>query len=165
MRISRIIVAPMLAVGAAALAGGCASFKTASVPKEERVTVAQLSAPARATVEKLTAGGRVDKIDKEVERGKVVYDVEATVGGKPAGFLIADFDGEVLGTETGIEFGQLPAPVQAAAEEYFGTSKGLTAEKGVEYGETSYEVQGPKDGETVEVTFDPTGKRTREEKQ
>jgi len=164
MRIGLIIVARMLVVGAAALASGCASIKTASEPKEERVTLVQLSAPARATVEKLTAGGRVDQIDKQVERGKVVYDVDATVGGKPAGFLIADSDGEVLGTETSIKFGELPAPVQAAAEKYFGTSKGLTAEKGVEWGETSYELQGPKDGETVEVTFDPTGKLTREEK-
>src|SRR5438876_12001127 len=59
--------------GVAGLAAGCAGMKSS---KETRVTIADLSAPARTTVEKMTAGGTVDKIDKEVERGRVVYDVE-----------------------------------------------------------------------------------------
>ena len=65
----RSIIAPMLAVGVASLVAGCAS------PKPVRVTVAELSPAARGTVEKVTAGGKVDQIDKEVERGRVVYDV------------------------------------------------------------------------------------------
>ena len=152
-RISRFMIALLPAVAAAGLAAGCASTK------EQRVSLTQMSAPARATVEKETAGGKIDQIDKEVEKGKVVYDVEATVGGKHVEFLIADADGAVLGTETEIEFNQLPEPVRAAAEKYFGTSAGLKAMKGVEYGETHYEIEGPKGGKTVEVTFDPAGKR------
>ena len=152
-RISRFIIALMPAVAAAGLAAGCTSTK------EQRVSLAQMSAPARTTVEKETAGGKIDQIDKEVEKGKVVYDVEATVGGKHVEFLIADADGAVLGTETEIEFNQLPEPVRAAAEKYFGTSAGLKAMKGVEYGQTHYEIEGPKGGKTVEVTFDPAGKR------
>jgi len=31
--------------------------------------------------------------------------------------------------------------------------------KGVEYGETHYEIEGPKNGKTVEATFDPSGKK------
>ena len=31
--------------------------------------------------------------------------------------------------------------------------------KGVEYGETHYEIEGTKNGKTVEVTFDPAGKK------
>ena len=101
----------------------------------------------------------MDQITREKERGKVVYDVEATINGKHQEFLIADADGTVLGTETSIEFSQLPEPVRMAAEKYFGTSGGLKAMKGVEYGETSYEIEGPKNGKTVEVTFDSAGKR------
>ena len=152
-QISRPWMALTLAAGVAGLVAGCASTK------EQRVSLAQMSAPARTTVEKETAGGKIDQIDKEVEKGKVVYDVEATVGGKHVEFLIADADGAVLGTETEIEFNQLPEPVRAAAEKYFGTSAGLKAMKGVEYGETHYEIEGPKGGKTVEVTFDPAGKR------
>src|SRR5215831_12730657 len=73
---------------------GCATGK-----KDVRVTVAELSPAARTTVERVTAGGTVDRIDKEIERGKLVYDVEATLGGRHLEFLIADADGAVLGTE------------------------------------------------------------------
>jgi uncharacterized membrane protein YkoI len=160
-QISRFITALTLAAGVAGLVASCASTKEGSAQKEERVSLAQMSAPARATVERVTAGGTVDQIDKEVEKGKVVYDVEATVGGKHVEFLIADADGAVLGTESEIEFNNLPEPVRAAAEKYFGTSAGLKAMKGVEYGETHYEIEGSKGGKTVEVTFDPAGKRSK----
>ena len=156
-QISRFIIAPMLAVGVAGLVAGCASTKK----QDFRVSLAELPGAARATVEKVTAAGQVDQITKEVEKGKTVYDVEATVGGKHLEFLIADADGAVLGTEVPIAFSELPAPVSAAAEKYFGTTAGLKAMKGVEYGETSYEIEGTKNGKTAEVTFDPTGKRPR----
>ena len=146
-----------LALGAtlAVVLAGCAS-RTKSVP----VTLADVSGPARATLEKVTAGGRIDRIDKEVEKGKLVYDVEATVGGKHVEYLIDDADGVVLGTETSIEFGELPQPVRDAAQKYFGGATGLKAMKGVEYGQTSYEIEGLRKGKTVEVTFAPDGKRT-----
>jgi hypothetical protein len=149
-QISRLITTLTLVAGVAGLVTGCAS---------QRVSVGQMSAPARAAAEKLTAGGTIDKIDKERERGKVVYDVEATVGGKHAEFTIADKDGEVLGTETQIEFNELPEPVRAAVEKYFGITTGLTVMKCVEYGETEYEIEGPKGKKTAEISFDSTGKR------
>ena len=159
-RISRFIIATALAVGVAGLAASCASSKSGSGKEASvRVSLAELSNPARATVEKVTVGGQVDKIDREVEKGKLVYDIEATVGGKHVEFLIADIDGSVLGTETSIEYGDLPQAVRAAAEKYFASAAGLKAMKGVEYGETSYEIEGLKGGRKVEVTFDATGKR------
>jgi hypothetical protein len=94
-----------------------------------------------------------------VEKHSVVYDVEATVGGKHLEFLIADTDGTVLGTEVPIEFGELPAPVRVAVERHFGTTMNLTIMKGEEFGETQYEVEGPSRGRKVEVTFDSAGKR------
>jgi uncharacterized membrane protein YkoI len=126
--------------------------------KEVPVTLTQLSEPARATVEKVTAGGKIEQMTKEVERGKTVYDVEAEVDGKHLEFLIADTDGAVLGTEVPIAYGELPEAVRAAAEKYFGTASGLKAMKGVEFGETTYEIEGTKNGKTVEATFDPEGK-------
>lgn len=157
-RLSRLIATPILTLAAAGLVAGCASTKERGA-QEQDVTLAQLSEPARATVNKVTAGGHVDKMTKEVERGKTVYDVEATIGGKHMEYLIADADGELLGTEVPIEFSQLPEPVRAAAERYFGATTGLTIMKGVEYGETHYEIGGPKNGKIVEVTFDPAGKQ------
>jgi hypothetical protein len=88
----------------------------------------------------------------------VVYDAEASVGGKHVEYLIADSTGEILGTETEIQFSQLPEPVRIAAEKCFHTTTGLKAMKGVEYGETHYEIEGARNGQTTEVTFDPLGK-------
>jgi uncharacterized membrane protein YkoI len=101
----------------------------------------------------------VDKITKEVERGQTVYDVEATVGGKHMEYVIAEADGKVLGTEVPVEFTELPEPVRVAVSKHFETTAGLTIMKGVEYGETHYEIEGQKNGKMVEVTFDPEGKR------
>src|SRR5262245_60864403 len=157
-RTSRRITAFIFVLGAGAIVGGCASMKSGGA-KEQDVTLNQVSAPARAAIEKETAGGHLDKITREVERGKTVYDVEATVGGKHMEYLVADANGELLGTEVPIEFSQLPEPVRRAAESYFGTTSGLTVMKGVEYGETHYEIEGMKGGKKVEVTFDPSGKR------
>ena len=160
-QLNRFIVSSVLTVAASCLMAGCASSKSSSATKEQTVTLAQLSEPARATVNRVTAGGQVDKMTREVERGKTVYDVEATVGGKHMEYLIADSDGELLGTEVPIEFTELPEPVRAATEKYFGTTAGLTVMKGVEYGETQFEIEGPKNGKVVEVTFDPSGKQAK----
>src|SRR5207245_3194365 len=73
-QLNEFVMTSLLAAGTAAFAIGCASMKSSSAPKEVDVTVAELSVPARATVEKETAGGHVDKITSEVERGKKVYD-------------------------------------------------------------------------------------------
>src|SRR6266496_3168872 len=112
-KINRFIVTAGLAAALAGVAAGCESTKPESAQKrEEKITLAQMSSAARAAVEKETAGGKVDDIVKEVERGKVVYDVEATVGGKHVEFLIADADGAILGRENEIEVSQLPEPVR-----------------------------------------------------
>ncbi len=126
--------------------------------KEVPVTLEQLSEPARTSVEKVTAGGKIEQMTREVERGKTVYNVEAEVDGKHLEFLIADADGAVLGTEVPIAYSELPEAVSASAEKFFGTGTGLKAMKGVEFGETTYEIEGPQNGKTVEATFDPEGK-------
>jgi len=136
----------------------CASERAG---EETSVAVGQLSEPARAMVDRLTVGGKIEKIDREKEHGRVVYDVEATVKGKHVEYVIADSNGEVLGTENEIELAQLPEPVRMAAERYFGTSAGLKAMKGEEYGKMHYEIEGPKNGRVIEVTFDPNGKRSK----
>lgn len=157
-RMIRFIVTLTLALGLGGLAAGCRSGRSAREARETTVTAAQLTGPARVTLERVTAGGQVEKITKEVEKGKPLYDVEAVVGGKHVEFLISETDGAVLGTEVPVEFTELPEPVRAAAAKFFGGAAGLKAMKGVEFGETSYEVEGTKNEKTVEVTYDPSGK-------
>ena len=162
---SRSIMSFLVAVGLTALATACASNKPVQAQKEsaaDRVSLTELTASARATVEKLTAGGKIEKIDKEVEKGKTVYDVEATINDAHTEYTVGT-DGAVLGTETSIDFAELPQAVREAAQAYFGSATGLNPSKGVEYGQTTYEVEGKKDGKKVAVTFDERGKLVGEE--
>ena len=157
IRISRFIVAILLTAG----------FATLALAKEEKdeksLSVKDLPAAARATVEKLTTGGTVKKIDKEEENGKVFFDVEATVKGKDVEYDIAE-DGTILVSEESVEFSSLPAAVSTAVEKYFGSATGLKASKAIEKGATTYEVEGKKDGMGVTLTLDETGKIIEEEK-
>jgi uncharacterized membrane protein YkoI len=164
--ISRSIVTFLMAVGLATLAAACASNKAGTQGKEDgaaRISLAELTTPARVAVEKLTVGGKIEKIDKETEKGKEIYDVEATVDGKHMEYAIAT-DGSVVGTETGINFGELPQAVQTAAEKYFGGTTGLDPARVEEDGQTTYEIEGKRNGKKVAATFDATGKLAGEEK-
>ena len=142
-----------IAVFTAGIAAGCSTLK------EQHVSLAQTSAPARATIERETVGGMIGEIVREFEHNQIVYDIEGNVGGKHLEWLVADSDGAILGTETEIETSKAPMAVLNAAEKYFDNSSGLLIMKGVEYGETHYEVEGLKNGRKVEVTYDSTGKR------
>jgi choice-of-anchor A domain-containing protein len=156
-RVGRLMAALVLAGGVAGLAAGCGSSGNGE-GSSVRVSLEDLPDAPRATVQKLTAGGRIERIDKEVEDGRVVYDVEATVGGKHVEFLVADSDGAVLATETSIDFSQLPAAVRAAAAQYFDNTASLTVSRVEEHGQTTYEITGTRNGRAAEATFDPTGK-------
>jgi uncharacterized membrane protein YkoI len=154
------LMASIVAAGLTTLTAACASNKVGSEYKKdttEPISLADLAAPARLSVEKLTAGGKIEKIEKEVEKGNVVYDVEATVNGKHVECTVA-IDGTVVGTETSIDYSDLPEAVRTAAAVYFGSATGLRPSKGVEDGKTSYEIEGKKGGNKVAVTFDETGK-------
>lgn len=128
----------------------------------QRMKMGELPPAARAAAERLVAGGKVEKIDKEPEKGRVVYDVEATVDGKHVEYTIVA-DGTVVGTETSIALAELPEPVRAAAHQYFGATEGLHPMLVKEDGRTLYEIEGIKKGKKVEVTFDPAGKVVEEE--
>jgi len=162
---NRWIRVMFVAASATALAVGCATNKEGKESKKEnasRITIAQMPEPARVTVEKLIAGGKIEKIDKEMEKGKEVYDVEATVNGNHMEYTITT-DGVVAGTETGIKFSEMPEAVQMAAENYFGGKTGLEAARVEEDGRIAYEVEGGKHGKKAAVTFDANGKRLEEE--
>jgi uncharacterized membrane protein YkoI len=150
------MAALVLAAGVAGLAAGCGTSGNGE-GSSVRVSLEELPDAPRATVQRLTAGGQIERIDREVEDGRVVYDVEATVNGKHVEFLVADADGAVLGTETEIAFSQLPSAVRAAAAGYFDDTASLTVSKVEEFGQVSYEITGTRNGKPAEAQFDPTG--------
>jgi uncharacterized membrane protein YkoI len=127
------------------------------------VSLQDVPAPARATIERLTAGGKIRKIDKEESGGRVIYDVEATVKGKDVEYDVAS-DGKVLTSEESVPYTSLPAAVQVAAVKYFGSTEGLKASKEIESGKIFYELEKKKGNATIELKLAETGEIVEEEK-
>ncbi|HUT31682.1 MAG TPA: PepSY-like domain-containing protein [Sedimentisphaerales bacterium] len=145
---------------------GCAAVSEHGEKKDapaQKVSLSQIPSPARATIERLTAGGQIKKIEKEQEHGKVIYDVEAMVKGKEVEYDVAD-DGTVLTSEESIAYDLLPAAVKTAVQKYFGSAEGLKASREIEKAETFYEVEGSKAGAKIALKLSDTGKILEEEK-
>lgn len=62
---------------------------------DDDLTLEQLPATVRATVERETKGGQVTDIERDREAGKVIYEVEFTLDGKSYELDIAE-DGGLL---------------------------------------------------------------------
>jgi uncharacterized membrane protein YkoI len=142
--------------------------KAQQVEKKEapaqQVTLAQVPEPARAVIEKQTAGGKIKSIEKEEVDGKVVYDVEATVQGRDVEYDIAA-DGTVLTSAQSVPYTSLPLAVRNAAEKYFGSATGLKASAELEGGKTFYEVSGKKGNTPITLKLSDTGQILEEEKE
>lgn len=128
----------------------------------QAVSLSDLPEPARVTIGRLTTDGEITKLEKEEVEGKVVYDVEAKMKDKDVEYDIAA-DGTVLSSEQTVPYDSLPVAVQTAASKYFGSNEGLKASKEIESGKTFYEVEGSKDGSTVELKLSDTGEILEEE--
>ena len=85
------VIRSMFTAAASAWVVGCASLG-----HEKEVELSDLSDTARATVNREIGAGTIESILKEVEKGRWIYDVEATVGGKHVEYTIAQADGAVL---------------------------------------------------------------------
>lgn len=129
----------------------------------QSVSLSDIPAPARAAIEKLTAGGKIKKIEKEEQEGTAIYDVEAKVKDKDVEYDV-DSNGNILTSEESVPFSSMPAVVQEAAKTYFGSAEGLKASKEVEKDKTFYEVEGKKGGSAVALKLDDSGKILEEEK-
>ena len=136
---------------------------------EQRACVRQvpLSAvpePARLVIETLIAGGEIKTIEKEEVNGQVIYDVEASVGGKDVEYDVAS-DGTVLTAEESVSYASLPAAVQVAAHRYCGSATELKGSREVEQGKAFYEVEGQKKGKAVALNLTEAGHIVEEERQ
>jgi len=156
------VAAVVLAVGLS----GCKCLSGGGETKEapaQAVKLSDVPAPARAEIEKLTAGGEITKIDKEGEGDKAIYDVEGKVKDKNVEYDVAA-DGKVLSSEESVPYASLPEPVRTAAARYFGSGEGLSASRELEKGKTFYEVEGKKGEATITLKLTEKGKIIEKEK-
>jgi uncharacterized membrane protein YkoI len=162
-RILGSVVGVILIVGLSGCKCLCGRGEKKEAPAQS-VTLADVPAPARATIGKLTAGGEIAKIEKEGQGDKAIYDVEGKVQGKNVEYDVAA-DGKVLSSEQSVPYASLPTPVQMAATRYFGSSQGLSASKEIEKGKAFYEVEGKKGQAIVTLKMTDTGKILEKEKE
>jgi uncharacterized membrane protein YkoI len=160
-RIVQSVLVAILVVGISGCAG--LSGRAEKEAPAQQVSLSEIPTPARATIERLTAGGEIKKLEKEEAGGKVIYDVEASVRGKDVEYDVAS-DGAVLTSQESIAYNLLPAAVKTTVQKYFGSAVGLKASREIEEGKTFYEVEGSKAGSTITLKLTETGKITEEEK-
>jgi uncharacterized membrane protein YkoI len=154
------IIGCLLVSAVIAAASGCAALSglgDEGNASDWQVPLSSIPAPARITIEKLTAGGEIEKIEQEEAGGRVIYDVEARVDGKDVEYDVAS-DGTVLTIEESVSYDSLPEAVKAASRKYFGTEAGLRASKEVEEDKTFYEVEGNKGNAVVTLKLTDTGR-------
>jgi len=145
---------------------GCNTISGRTAKKEapaQELSLSDVPEPARATIERLTAGGEIKKLEKEESGGTVIYDVEARVKDKDVEYDVAG-DGKVLTSEESVPFTSLPVAVQETVKKFFGSVEGLKTSKEIEAGKTFYEVEGKKGGAVITLKLDETSKILEEEK-
>ena len=164
-RVFLSVLAALLITGAT----GCSSpgqggEKGENAEVVQRVSLAQVPEPARAVIAKLTAGGKIRKIEKTEEGGRTIYDVEATVKDRQVEYDVAA-DGSLLTAGQSVSYASVPRPVRSAAEKYFGSAAGLKAFEEVEKGQTFYEISGRKGRTPMTLKLSDTGQIVEEEKE
>ncbi len=78
---SRILQA-ILAVALIVALSGCSSFcRKEEEPQkpDKKISLSDVPEPARAKIEKLMAGGEMKVIEKDEDKGLVIYDVDRTI--------------------------------------------------------------------------------------
>ena len=83
---------------AAALASPLTGW-TAEEKRETHLTMDQVPAAVRATLEKESAGGKVEEIENETEHGETFYEAEIVKGGRES-YVHVSPEGKVTKRET-----------------------------------------------------------------
>ncbi|MBS0198175.1 MAG: hypothetical protein JSR77_15585 [Planctomycetes bacterium] len=96
MKRSRLIATSVL-VALAALCG-CASHGGTHEENETAVSMNEVPAAVRATLERESAGGKVTEIEKEMKDGKTIYSADVEIKGVAWDISVAE-DGTVISKE------------------------------------------------------------------
>ncbi|MEO6236652.1 MAG: hypothetical protein ABIQ52_06600 [Vicinamibacterales bacterium] len=137
------------------LAAAIAAFASAGYAADQKVTLKNLPAAVKATVDAESKGATIKGISSEMENGKKVYELETLVNGRTRDLMI-DGAGKVYVVEEQLDADKAPAPVKAALE---ARGRILRLESVQENGRTRYEGQvQTKAGKKVAVEVDADGK-------
>jgi uncharacterized membrane protein YkoI len=144
-------------VAIAALAGGSCATADDNVPLDKAPPGVQ------ATVKRVVGKDKLDHLDKDVENGKTVYEVD--VNAKSGSFSVHMTDtGEVLGISLDIPMGAVPEKVMAAAKHEHPDAPISEPEIRSENGRLFYKLELMVGKEKHELQIDASGKIISDEK-
>lgn len=132
---------------------------TASAPAQEKhIKKSDLPAAVQKTVDEQSKGATIRGYSKEVENGKLEYEVELTVSGHSKDVSIAP-DGTVIEVEEQVDMDKLPAAVKEGLQAKAGKGK-ITKVESITKRDTlvAYEAQVMTAGKKSEVQVGPDGK-------
>ena len=125
---------------------------------EQKIQIKDLPAAVQKEVQQEEAKGAIVKnIIAEKDGGKIVYEVETTVGGRTRD-LVFDAAGRLMVSEEEVSIDAVPAAVKASLQAAGNVIKIETVTKG---GKVTYEAQVEKNGKKSEVAVDAAGKRVK----
>ena len=123
---------------------------------EKALAIADVPAAVQAAIKQFAGSNAIDKITKESEDNKVIYEASVKVGStKQAIEVLAD--GTVLQTEKSVALKDTPGPVQAAIKKLAGAG---TVDEIIEEnagGKKNYEAAVTINGEKKEADIAPDG--------
>jgi uncharacterized membrane protein YkoI len=123
-----------------------------------RVSLDKVPAVVKAAADKATPGAHWKKAEKEMEHGKMVYELKGRdAKGKKVKVEVSP-DGNQVTVEEKVSLDKVPGAAKAAADKAIPGVTWKAAEQETEGGKTVYELKGhdPK-GERVEVEVSPDG--------
>ena len=162
-----LVIALVLALGAI----GTAGISVVLAEDEEVVSLDQVPAAVRATIEQHAGQQPIAKIERETENGAVVYEVEQRVNGQEVEFQVSasgeylgpeaeeadDDEGEEDDAEENVAWDELPKAVQDGLATALGgaTPEDLTRE--LEHGLVTYEAEYEANGAEYSVKVSDNG--------
>jgi uncharacterized membrane protein YkoI len=123
---------------------------------EKKLKMEDLPASVKTTVTEQIKGATLVGITKETEKGKTVYEVETTSGGKSRDLMI-DSSGAVVSVEQEVEMATVPGAAKDAIQKKAAGAEIKKVESVTEHGTVSYEATFAKKGKTSEYAVNADG--------
>lgn len=132
---------------------------TALAAEEKETTVAMDKLPpaVSAALEKAAGHEKIQKVSKEMEKGKPVYEGQFKVKGMVREVTVTEA-GKIVSEEQTVEITAVPAKVRATIEAESAGGKIFKVEEVKEDGKTNYEALVEAKGKKSEIVIDPSGK-------
>lgn len=124
---------------------------------ETKINPSELPAAVQAAVKDQLKGGKVTGANKEIEHGRMEYEVETILNGKSRDLTFSE-DGSLLELEEETELDSIPERAGAAIRKAAQSGRVKKVEAVTEHGVTSYEARvSTENGKTKEIAVNADG--------